>query len=82
MVINILCSQLSRQNETNQTGFHDSALCCVGAVKNSLHIHSLPWELGVITLLTSLSILVFFFFFFFGGGGGQPGFFFYQKLQN
>ena len=43
MVINILCSQLSQRNEMNKTGFHDSALCCVGAVKNSLHIHSLPW---------------------------------------
>ena len=27
----------------NITGFHDSALCCVGAVKNSLDIYSLPW---------------------------------------
>ena len=27
----------------NITGFHDSALCCVGAAKNSLDIYSLPW---------------------------------------
>ena len=27
------------------TGFHDSALCCIGAEKkNSLHTHSLLWE--------------------------------------
>ena len=33
-------SQLSRQNEMN---ILNSALRCVGAVKNSLDIHSLPW---------------------------------------
>ena len=33
---------LSWRSETNIAGFHDSALCCVLAVKNSWHIHSLP----------------------------------------
>ena len=41
----------------NTTGFHDSALCCVGAVKNSCIFILYLGELSVITLNNALQPL-------------------------